>query len=129
MSKGKNTLKGAAAGASAGAAAGPWGAAIGGGLGAIGGYMGLFGGEDDGSDAEAKRLEEIEKAKAQLSYMQELGTKQRSATIQNLGGMYLPLNDRLARLYGDGARVKMPTANTPIEKLYQQQPGMTRRPK
>jgi len=123
--RGKDALKGGVTGASVGMAGGPWGAAIGGGLGAVGGYLGLLPGtgEDDGQDAEKKRLEQIKKAQQQLSYMQQVGTNQRSAVIQNLGQMNAPLNDRLARLYGDGARVQMPAATTPLERMYMKSGG------
>ncbi len=94
------------------------GAGIGGGLGALGGYFGLLpgSGQDDGQADTAKRLADIQKAQAMLGQMQSLGVAQRRSTINNMGQIYKPMNDRLARLYGEGARVNMPTAPTPVEQ-------------
>jgi hypothetical protein len=123
--RGKDTLKGAATGASMGAVAGPWGAAIGGGLGAAGGYFGWMPGTggDDGQKAEKARLEQIAKAQQQLAYMQSIGTQQRGNVIRNVGQMYQPVNDRLARLYGSSAPVSMPgQGTTPLERMYDPAP-------
>ena len=124
--KGKDTVSGAAQGAAAGTAILPgWGTAIGAGVGGLGGYLGLMPGtgQDDGQEAEKKRLQGIDQSRGMIDYMQQIGAQQRRANIQDLGQMYQPVNDRLARLYGSGARVQMPTRPTPIEQLHMPQPA------
>jgi len=119
--KEQDALRGAATGAGVGfMVGGPAGAGVGAGLGALGGYFGVIpgSGQDDGKKAEKKRLAQIAKAQEQLGYMQQVGTQQRGAITKNLGQMYNPLNDRLAHLYGQGARVNMPAANTPLDQMY-----------
>ena len=125
MGKAKDTVSGGAQGAAIGAPLGPYGAAIGGGVGAVGGYLGMMPGtgDDGGKSDEEKRLAQIAKAQQQLSYMQALGTQQRSNTIQNLGQMYRPVNDQLARLYGEDSRVWMPEATSPLEQMYRKPGG------
>ena len=116
--RGSDTGRGAVTGAAMGTAVLPgWGTAIGAGVGGLGGYFGLMPGtgQDDGQRATSSRLAEIQKAQAMLGQMQSLGVAQRRSTMNGMGQIYKPMNDRLARLYGEGARVNMPTAPTPVE--------------
>lgn len=122
-SKVKDTGSGAMQGAAMGTMVLPgWGTAIGAGIGGLGGYFGMMPGTGGGGEAK-KRTDDIAQAQAMLREQQRLSVGHRQATMQGLGQLYGPANDRLARMYGQGARVQMPPQQqSPLEQMFAQQP-------
>ena len=119
----RDTGVGAAQGAAMGSMVLPgWGTAIGAGVGGLGGLFGLMPGTG-GQDESKRRQDDIARAQTMLSEQQRLAYGHRQQTMQGLGQMFGPANDRLARMYGDGARVQMPTSQGgPLDQMFAQRP-------
>lgn len=71
----------------------------------------LFG--DSSGDVTNQRMQTIAKAVGLLGDAQGVQYGQRQAALGGLDQMFQPMNDRLARLYGSGAQVKMPLGQSP----------------
>lgn len=123
MGRLRDTGSGAAQGAAMGSMVLPgWGTAIGAGVGGLGGYFGMMPGTGGGGEVKGRQAD-IARAQAMLQDQQRLSVGHRQATMQGLGQLYGPANDRLARMYGSGARVQMPPAQqSPLEQMFAQKP-------
>lgn len=94
----------------------------------IGGLIGSMPGGsllvgDGQQDITKQRQQTIDKAVGLLDETQPLQYKQRNANLQGLAQLFAPANNRLARLYGDEARVNMPMPGGPLAEMFAQAPG------